>query len=254
MSEIVLDAGSGRTLFATNADRVRSPASLAKLMTLLLTFDALDNGRLGVSDRLVMTAEGARQAPSRLGLARGRTIGVSDALRATAVISANDIAVALADRLGGKEDRFVAMMNRRADQVGMAHTAFGNATGLAPSAGTTTARDLATLSRYIIRRYPRRYDLFSTRTIHWKGRVRRNHNQLLGKIEGLDGLKTGYTVQAGFNLAASAKRERRRIIVVVMGARSAAARDLLVSNLIEAGFSSPAGRRPQRHRKPPDQR
>ena len=243
VSEIVLDAATGRTLFASNADRARSPASLAKLMTLLLTFDALDQGRLGSKDRLVMTAAGERQPPSRLGLARGRSIGVADALRATAVISANDVAVALADRLGGGERRFVGMMNRRAAQVGMTHTAFGNATGLAPGAGTTTARDLAALARYIIERYPRRYGLFSTRSIRWKGRVRPNHNRLLGKVQGLDGLKTGYTVQAGFNLAASARRGGRRIVVVVMGAGSAAARDLLVANLIESGFTSPIDRR-----------
>ena len=239
VSELVMDAGTGRTLFAADADRARSPASLAKLMTLLLAFDALDQGSLGLTDRLVMTAEGERQAPSRLGLARGGSISVKDALRATAVISANDVAVALADRLGGSEARFVSMMNRRAARLGITHTAFGNATGLAPGSGTTTARDLATQSRYIVGRYQRRYGLFSTRAIRWEGRVRPNHNRLLGKADGLDGLKTGYTAQAGFNLAASCRRGGRRIVVIVMGAATAAARDLMVSNLIESGFTAP---------------
>jgi len=214
-------------------------------MTLLLTFDALDRGALKLGDQLAMTAEGERQAPSRLGLARRHTIVVRDALRAVAVISANDIAVALADRLAGSEAQFVVMMNRRAAQIGMTQTQFRNATGLAPGAGLTTARDLAKLSRYIIKRYPGRYGLFSTRVIRWKGRVRPNHNQLLGKVTGLDGLKTGYTVQAGFNLAASAKRKETRMIVIVMGAKTAPARDLLVANLLESGFSSPDRRRSQ---------
>ena len=244
MSELVIDAGTGRTEFASNADQRRPPASLAKLMTLLLTFDALDRGVLKLSDQLAMTAAGARQAPSRLGLERRHTISVRDALRAVAVISANDIAVALADRLAGSEAQFVAMMNRRAAQIGMTQTQFRNATGLAPGAGLTTARDIAKLSRYIIERYPRRYGLFSTRNIRWNGQVRPNHNHLLGKVVGLDGLKTGYTVQAGFNLAASAKRKERRMIVIVMGAKTAPARDLLVANLLEAGFSSPDRRRP----------
>lgn len=239
VSEIVVDANAGRVLHAEEADRPRSPASLAKLMTLVLAFDALRAGVLRPGDELVMTAAGERQQPSRLGLARGHTIRVDDALRAIAVISANDIAVALADRLAGNESNFVALMNRRAGEIGMAHTRFGNASGLAPSAGLTTARDLALLSRFIITRYPSEYRLFSTRAIRWDGRTRPNHDRLLGKVPGLDGLKTGYTVQAGFNLAASARRGGARVIVVVLGARSAAARDLLVSNLLEAGFSSP---------------
>lgn len=239
ISELVIDAGTGRTLFAANADRLRPPASLAKLMTLLLVFDALEQGALRPSEQIMMTAEGERQRPSRLGLARRQTIDLPHALQAVAVISANDVAVALADQLAGSEARFVTAMNRRAAEIGMLHTRFGNATGLAPGAGLTTARDLATLSRYIIRRYPGRYRLFSTRAIHWQGRVRPNHNQLLGKVPGLDGLKTGYTVPAGFNLAASGKRWGRRMIVVVMGARTAATRDLLVANLFESGFTAP---------------
>lgn len=246
ISELVVDAGTGRALFAANADQPRQPASLAKLMTLLLAFEALDGGTLKSSDQLVMTADGSRQPPSRLGLERGRSISVQDALRATAMISANDVAVALADRLGGDQARFVGMMNRRAAQLGMAHTSFGNATGLVPGARVTTARDLVVLCRYIIQHHQGRYGLFSTRAIRWENRVRPNHNQLLGKVRGMDGLKTGYTVGAGYNLAASALRDGRRVVVVVMGAKSAAARDLLVSNLVEPGFTSSAGRQLRR--------
>lgn len=239
VSEIVVDADSGRTLYAANATRRRQPASLAKVMTLLLAFDAIKSGRIKQSDNVVMTAAGERQAPSRLGLARGKTIKIATAMRVIAVISANDVAVALADRLAGSEAKFVARMNQRAAEIGMRDTRFGNATGLAPGAGYTTAADMSVLARYVVRRYPERYKLFGTRSIRWKGWVRPNHNQLLGKVRGVDGMKTGYTVAAGFNLAASARRGAKRVIVVVMGARTASARDLLVANLLESGFTSP---------------
>ncbi|MDR6786916.1 D-alanyl-D-alanine carboxypeptidase [Sphingomonas sp. BE138] len=246
VSDIVMDAGTGEVLESENADRARPPASLAKMMTLLLAFEALDAGELKPGTMLRMTAAGERQQPSRLGLRRGRSIRVDAALRAVAVISANDIAVAIGDRLAGSERAFVARMNARARAIGMTDTRFGNATGLAPSAGRTTARDMAILARHLIRAEPRHYRLFSTRSISWEGRSRPNHNKLLGKVAGLDGLKTGYTVEAGFNLAASAKRGARRVIVVVMGAPSASERDLLVANLMEVGFSEPRLRRPRR--------
>jgi len=236
--ELVIDAGTGRTLYASAPDRVRPPASLTKMMTLLLAFEAIAAGRLRLDDRLVMTRRGARQPPSRLGLAPGRGMSVRAALKTVAVVSANDVAVALAERLADSEPGFVRAMNRRAAALGMAHTRFANATGLAPAGGTTTARDMALLARQLIRRFPDRYRLFSARTIRWEGQVRPSHNRLLGKVRGVDGVKTGYTVPAGFNLAASALRRGRRVIVVVLGARSAPARDLLVANLLEAGFSS----------------
>ncbi|SEN65364.1 D-alanyl-D-alanine carboxypeptidase/D-alanyl-D-alanine carboxypeptidase (penicillin-binding protein 5/6) [Sphingomonas gellani] len=245
ISELVIDAQTGRALYAANASIRRPPASLAKVMTLLLVFDALDMGQLKPGDRIVMTPAGARQPPSRLGLGIGRGMSVAAAMKAIAVISANDIAVAFADRIGGSEARFVTRMNARAAEIGMTNTRFGNATGLAPSGGVTTATDMAVLARYLIRHHPDRYRLFATRQIRWQGQSRPNHNKLLGKVKGLDGLKTGYTVPAGFNLAASARRGGKRMVVVVMGAQSAAARDLLVANLMESGFSSPQGSRPR---------
>ncbi|KQU58063.1 hypothetical protein ASG67_17205 [Sphingomonas sp. Leaf339] len=239
VSEIVVDARSGRVLYEAAADRARPPASLVKMMTLLLTFEAIDAGKLRSRDKVVMTPRGARQPASRLGLAAGRTMGLEAAMRAVAVISANDVAVALAERVSGSEALFVRAMNRRARQLGMNATRFASATGLAPAGGLTSARDMATLARYIIRQHPSRYRIFSTRTIRWRGQVRPNHNHLLGRIPGVDGVKTGYTVPAGYNLAASSLRGDKRVVVVVLGARSAAARDLLVSNLLESGFSSP---------------
>ena len=253
VSEIVLDAKSGSTLFSSEAKRVRPPASLTKMMTLLLTFEAISAGRLRPGDRLVMTRRGARQPPSKLGLAAGRSMSVGAAMRSVAVVSANDVAVALAEKVGGDEKAFVRAMNRRAAQLGMTNTRFRNVTGLAPAGGTTTARDMAVLARYIIQRYPERYRLFSARSIRWNGYVRPNHNRLLGRVRGVDGVKTGYTVPAGYNLAASSLRGGKRVIVVVLGARTAAARDLLVSNLLESGFSSPAvteGRRVLPHNRP----
>ncbi|KTT74985.1 D-alanyl-D-alanine carboxypeptidase family protein [Sphingomonas endophytica] len=242
VSQIVMDAGTGEILDEDNAGRSRPPASLAKMMTLLLAFEALDAGTLKPSTPIRMDAAGERQQPSRLGLRRGRTIRLDAALRAIAVISANDIAVALADHLAGNERAFVRRMNARAKAIGMADTTFGNATGLAPSAGRTTARDMAILARQLIRAHAGRYKLFSTRRITWEGHQRENHNKLLGKVVGLDGLKTGYTVEAGFNLAASARRASRRVIVVVMGAPSGSARDVLVANLMEVGFTEPRAR------------
>jgi D-alanyl-D-alanine carboxypeptidase len=249
VSEIVMDANSGETLRTENADLARPPASLAKLMTLLLVFEALDAGTLKQSGSIVMTPAGERQQPSRLGLRRGRSISVNEAMRAIAVISANDIAVAMADRLAGSEAAFVRRMNAKAAELGMESTRFGNATGLEPSAGRSSARDMALLARYIIRTYPARYKLFATRSIKWGGATRPSHNKLLGKVRGVDGLKTGYTVAAGFNLVASAKRDGKRVIVVVMGSRTAPERDLLVANLVEVGFSEPVLKPARRRRR-----
>ncbi|MEH3099473.1 D-alanyl-D-alanine carboxypeptidase family protein [Sphingomonas adhaesiva] len=243
VSEIVVDAGTGRTLYAAQATRRRPPASLTKMMTLLLTFEAIDAGKLRLDGSITMSRRAARQAPSKLGLAAGRTISVRAAMRTVAVISANDVAVALAERIAGSEPAFVRAMNRRARQLGMTGTRFDNASGLGPTGGMTTARDMATLARYIVRSHPARYTMFAARSIRWDGRTRPNHNRLLGRVRGVDGVKTGYTVPAGYNLAASSRRGGRRVIVVVLGARTAEARDLLVSNLLESGFSSPRVRR-----------
>ena len=169
-------------------------------------------------------------------------MGVEDAIRAVAVLSANDVAVALAEAVGGTEDRFARMMTERARALGMTDTSFTNATGL-PGANLSTAEDMAKLSLALLREHPKRYAVFSTRSFSWAGRRVQNHNHLLGAFEGADGIKTGYTAEAGFALAASAKRAGRRLIAVVIGERSIQARDRRVERLLDQGFAEIADAR-----------
>jgi D-alanyl-D-alanine carboxypeptidase len=238
IAEVVVDASSGSVLYANQPDALRRPASLTKMMTLYLAFDALEDGRLRLRDPIVMSRAAARQPPSSLGVGVGTSLSVRTALEAIATHSANDVAVALAEKLAGREDRFVASMNAKARQLGMGHTHFANATGLTNPGNVTTARDIAALSVALVRRHPHEYAVFATRALQWRGRRLVNHNHLLGKVAGVDGIKTGYTVDAGYNLAASAIRRGKRIIAVVLGARTIAARDLRTANLVELGFSS----------------
>lgn len=239
VSALVVDAGTGGTVYASAASRVRAPASLTKMMTMFLAFEAMANGRLHPTTKIPISWAAARQPASRLGIAAGKSLSARDALGVIAVDSANDVTVALAEALAGTEKRFVAQMNARARQLGMRDTHFANATGLRNPGNRTTARDMARLSLALIHRYPGRYAYFSTRKVTWKERIMRNHNHLLGKVPGVDGIKTGYTVDAGYNLAASAKRDGKRILVILLGARTAAARDARVANLIELGFAQP---------------
>lgn len=239
VSALVVDAGTGGTVYADAASRVRAPASLTKMMTMFLAFEAMANGRLTPTTRIMVSRAAARQPASRLGIAAGKSLSARDALGVIAVDSANDVTVALAEALAGTEKRFVQRMNVKAKQLGMRDTHFANATGLRNPGNRTTARDMARLSLALIRRYPGRYAYFSTRKVTWKARIMRNHNHLLGKVPGVDGIKTGYTVDAGYNLAASAKRDGKRILVILLGARTAAARDARVANLIELGFAKP---------------
>lgn len=237
-AEVVVDGSTGRLLYAEQADAPRHPASLTKMMTLYLAFEALAHGRLRRDDPVPVSRKAARQQPSRLGIGAGGSLSVRTALKAIAVHSANDIAVALAERLAGSESRFAALMTDRAHRLGMTHTRFANATGLTNAGNVTTARDIATLSVALLRDYPHDYAIFATRSITWGKRRLANHNHLLGRVAGIDGIKTGYTVDAGYNLAASALRHGRRIVAVVLDERSVAARDARVANLIELGFDS----------------
>ena len=246
VSEVVVDASTGGLLYAEQADAARHPASLTKMMTLYLAFDALADGRLRMTDRVPISHNAARQPPSRLGIPAGGSLPVRTALQVIAVHSANDVAVALAERLAGDEGRFATLMNAKARQLGMAHTHFANATGLTNPGNVTTARDMATLSVALLRRHPRDYALFATRSVQWNGRLLTNHNHLLGRVAGVDGIKTGYTVDAGYNLAASAKRRGRRVVAVVLGERSVAARDVRVANLVELGFDASGAGQPRR--------
>ncbi|HEX5379658.1 MAG TPA: D-alanyl-D-alanine carboxypeptidase [Phenylobacterium sp.] len=239
---IVVDATSGEVLYAKRADSPRYPASITKVMTLYLVFDALSTGRLKPDDLITVSPRAAAQAPTKLGLSAGETITVSDAMQAMAIKSANDMAVAMAEKLGGSESRFAAMMTLRAQELGMVNTHFVNASGLPDSRQLTTARDIAILSRAVMRDYPQYYRLFSQERFTYRGRTMNNHNGLLFRMPGVDGLKTGFTNASGYNLAVSAVRDNRRLIAVVMGGTSNAARDHNAQDLLLTGFDVMARR------------
>ncbi|WP_159727605.1 D-alanyl-D-alanine carboxypeptidase [Methylosinus sp. Ce-a6] len=229
---IVVDANSGRTLYARNEHELRHPASVTKVMTLYLLFEQLEKGRLRLDSPLVISAHAAAQAPTKLGLAPGQTIDVDSAIKAVVTKSANDIAAAIAENIAGDEETFAEMMTRKARQLGMTRTHYANASGLPNDEQITTAHDLAVLGRAIQDRFPRFYRYFSTHAFVWRGQSHRNHNHLLGQIRGVDGIKTGYTHASGFNLLTSVRRDGRHIVAVVMGGRTAAARDRVMAGLL----------------------
>src|SRR6201996_136186 len=234
---IVVDAKTGEVLYQQAPDDHRYPASITKIMTMYLAFEALRDHQLSLDDRLTISPHAAAQAPSKVGLRPGQTIAVRDAMDAIAVLSANDMAVAMAERLGGTEAHFAEMMTAKAKQLGMNNTQYVNANGLPDTRQLSTARDIAILSRAVLRDFPQYYAFFSTREFTYLGRTTRNHNHLLGSMPGVDGIKTGFTNASGFNLAASAVRDDHRLIAVVLGGSSTAARDLHVEDLLDAGFT-----------------
>jgi D-alanyl-D-alanine carboxypeptidase (penicillin-binding protein 5/6) len=233
---IVMDAATGDILYQTRADSPRYPASITKIMTLYLTFEALSTGRLHATDMMEVSARAAAQAPTKLGLRPGDSIDIDDAMHAIAVKSANDMAVAMAEKIGGTEERFAAMMTLKAQELGMTHTRFVNANGLPDSRQVTSAHDIAILCRAVLRDYPQYYYYFGTEQFTYRGVTMNNHNGLLGRMPGVDGFKTGYTNAAGYNLAASAVRNGRRLIAVVLGGSSGAARNANVEDLLLTGF------------------
>jgi D-alanyl-D-alanine carboxypeptidase (penicillin-binding protein 5/6) len=236
-ASIVVDAKTGEVLYEQSPDQHRYPASITKVMTMYLAFEALSEGKLSYDDRLVVSPHAAAQAPSKVGIRQGGTISVRDAMNAIAVKSANDMAVALAEKLGGTEGHFADMMTAKAKSLGMQNTQYVNASGLPDTRQLSSARDISILSRAVIRDYPQYYSLFNTRQFTWNGQVTKNHNHLLGAMPGVDGIKTGFTNASGFNLAASAVRDNRRLIAVVLGGSSTVARDNHVEDLLEAGFT-----------------
>ncbi len=240
---IVVDAHTGEVLYARRADALRYPASITKVMTLYLTFEALQTGRLSLNDEIVVSPHAASQSPTKLGIRAGGTVKVDDAIRSIALLSANDIAVAMAERIGGSESRFAALMTLRAQELGMSSSRFVNANGLPDSRQVTTARDIAILSRAVMRDYPQYYSYFGQQSFNFRGRQINNHNHLLRKMPGVDGIKTGYTNAAGYNLAASQVKDGRRLITVVLGGSSTAARDENVADLLDAGFDVLAKRK-----------
>jgi D-alanyl-D-alanine carboxypeptidase len=242
VSTILLDENSGEVLLEDGADQMRHPASITKIMTLYLAFEAIADGRLRLDDKLVMSRHAAYQKPSRLGLGIGRSLPVEQAIRIVAVKSANDLAMALAERVGGSEHDFVGMMNRKAAVLGMSRTHFDNPTGLPDPENITTARDIATLSAALMRNFPRYYTYFSLRSASYGRQTWANHNKLLGHVFGLDGIKTGYTADSGFTLAASAVRNGRRLIGVILGAPSPLVRNRDMTDMLEQGFAQLSAR------------
>jgi D-alanyl-D-alanine carboxypeptidase len=235
-SSIIIDAATGNILSAVNADEPRYPASLTKLMTLYVTFEALRDHRIALSDLVPVSARAAAMSPSKLGLTPATRITVEQAVLGLVTKSANDAAAALGELLGGDEDRFAAMMTLRARALGMAHTTFRNASGLPDPDQVSTARDLALLARHIVTDFPAYYGYFSTRGFVWHGRMIPNHDHMLDTYPGADGMKTGYTVLAGHNLVTSAQRSGVRLIGVVLGAASNNERDIHMAALLDQGF------------------
>ncbi|MCA0305560.1 MAG: D-alanyl-D-alanine carboxypeptidase [Proteobacteria bacterium] len=240
---LILDATSGRELSADNPDELRHPASLTKLMTIYMTFSALDSGRLSLGDALPVSINALNAPPTKMGLPPGGTVSVRDATMALVTRSANDAAVVLAEAMGGDESTFAQMMTTKARQLGMSSTVFRNASGLPNREQVTTARDLSRLAFALMRDFPHYYPIFSVQSWPYRGRSLENHNRMLGTYEGADGLKTGYTNASGFNLVMSAVRDNRRLIGVVMGGDSAGQRDRLMAMLMDQGFASAAAMR-----------
>jgi D-alanyl-D-alanine carboxypeptidase len=239
-SSIIVDANSGATLTSTNPDGIRHPASLTKIMTLYLLFERLDAGKIKLDTEMPVSEHASEQAPTKLGLRPGQTIRVEDAIKGLVTRSANDAAVVIAEATGGDEDSFAKLMTRKARTLGMSRTTYRNASGLPDDEQVTTARDQAILGRAIQERFPRYYRYFSTVTFNYHGQSIRNHNHLLGEVEGVDGIKTGYTRASGFNLVTSLRRGNRHLVGVVMGGRSSGSRDATMRNLLAENLSKAA--------------
>jgi D-alanyl-D-alanine carboxypeptidase len=232
-SAIVVDANSGRTLYSVAEDGLRHPASVTKVMTLYLLFEQLEKGAITLQTRIPVSEHAAAQEPSKLGVEPGQTISVEDAIKAVVTRSANDVAVAIAEAIGRDESSFAELMTRKAHALGMSSTVYRNASGLPNDEQVTTARDLSILGRSLEERFPRYFRYFSTREFEYAGQTIGNHNHLLGRVDGVDGIKTGYTRASGFNLLTSVHRDGRSLVAVVMGGRSAGARDRVMENLID---------------------
>jgi len=235
---MVVDANSGRTLYAAAENELRHPASLTKVMTLYLLFEQLEKGRLTLESPIVMSAHAASQAPSKLGLDPGESLSVENAIKAVVTRSANDVAVAIAENIGGDEDSFAEMMTRKAHALGMSRTTYVNASGLPDDRQITTAHDLTVLGRAVQERFPHYFHYFSTHSFDYAGETIGNHNHLLGRVDGVDGIKTGYTRASGFNLLTSLHRGGRSLVAVVMGGPTAGARDRLMESLLAQHFAS----------------
>ncbi|MDA0787410.1 MAG: D-alanyl-D-alanine carboxypeptidase [Proteobacteria bacterium] len=235
-ASFVMDAQSGEVFHAQNADTRNFPASLTKIMTLFMVFEALETGRLTPDQALHVSRRAAGQAPSKLGLKVGQTITVEEAIGALSVKSANDVATVVAEAIGGTEIKFAQMMTQRAREIGMRRTTFKNASGLPNRGQLSTARDMAILGKAMLDRFPNQYAHFSDLTFEYGARTYSNHNKLLKTYEGMDGIKTGYIRASGFNLVASAERDGVRLIGVVFGGKTGQSRDTHMASLLNRSW------------------
>ena len=235
-ASIVIDAETGAVISERNPDKLLHPASLTKMMTLLLLFEAMENGNVRLNDKIMMSQNAANEQPSKIGLTAGASIRVEDAILAVVTKSANDISTAIGEHLAGSESRFALRMTRRAHDIGMRNTTFKNPHGLHHPQQITTARDMATLARYILVRYPNYYRYFGTKQFTYRGKTYTNHNRLMQSYPGMDGFKTGFINASGFNLVASARHGDKRLIGVVFGGRSWKSRNDHMADILNQGF------------------
>ncbi|WP_414650725.1 serine hydrolase [Ensifer sp.] len=243
-ASVVLDARTGKVLSAENPDVLNHPASLTKMMTVYMAFEALKRGELSWDSKIKVSKAAAAKPPMRLGLKTGMTITVREAVLGMIVRSGNDAAAAMAEKLGGTETNFARMMTAKARQLGMSKTVFINASGLPASRQVTTAREMSTLAVALMRDFPREYRLFATESFNFRGRKVRGHNNLMYRYEGMDGIKTGYTNASGFNLVSAVKDGNRRVVGVVLGGKTARSRDAKMAALLDrhVGKAAKGGR------------
>ncbi|MEO1304881.1 MAG: D-alanyl-D-alanine carboxypeptidase family protein [Pseudomonadota bacterium] len=237
-ASIVIDLERDQVLHSRHADAPRYPASLTKAMTLYMLFDAMKAGEVRLHEDLPVSRTAAKQPPSSLRLRAGSSITTKDAINALITKSANDVAVVVAERLGGTEERFATLMTAKARAMGMESTTFKNASGLPNSQQLSTARDMAVLAERLLEDHADYYGYFSNKKFSWGRSTYKNHNRLIGTVQGVDGIKTGYTRASGFNLMTSAKRRGRRVVAIMFGGSTARSRDQHVADLVEAAYKS----------------
>lgn len=235
-ASIVMEEASGRVLFSRNADSLRYPASLTKIMTLYLLFEDIEAGKISLKSRIPVSKRAAGRSPSKLYLKPGQSINAEQAIYALVTKSANDVATAVAEKLAGTERKFAKRMTRKAKSLGMTRTTFMNASGLPNRRQRSTARDMARLAIAIRRDFPQFYKFFSTKSFSWKGRRFKNHNRLLANYSGTDGIKTGYINASGFNLVAAVERRGVRLIGVVFGGKTSRSRDRHMISILDRQF------------------
>lgn len=242
---IVVDANNGKVLFANRADEIRAPASITKVMSLYLVFDALQSGRISWNTQMPVSKRAASRPRMRLGMPAGSTISVRDAVNAMIVLSANDASVVVAEYLGGTEDNFARIMTMKARSLGMRNTTFKNANGLPAQGHVSSARDIALMSIAMREHFPQYYNLFSQRQFSYRGQVYNGHNRVLDRIDGADGLKTGFTNAAGYTITTSVAKNGKKLVIVVLGGSSGRQRDDVVVALANAyiGSASSSGKK-----------